>query len=1228
MSNRLSNQRKEKILLYSALSVTAAAAVYGIVKTRGSHTSTDTTDMPIVSVPLDEAPSRHVTRAEIPVRLTASDGTGLKLAELRAEAVVQDPLALTELHLVFENPEDRVLEGTFRMVLPQGASLSRFAMRVGNVWQEGEVVEKRAARLAYEDFLHRKQDPALMEQGAGNEFSARVFPIPARGRKEIIVTYASSLEIGAPYVLPLRGLSALGTLDVDVHASGSWKAKGGPSSGKNDASFSLHQTNFTPSDDFVVEGKNLPRSAGLRSEDIVLARVIPFTSSRPDPITSMLVMVDTSASRGMGLAEQLRLLKDLVAKLPARANVEVVAFDQEVVPIWRGAAADFGEKAVADLDARSALGASNFEKAIDWAKARGFEAKIKRVVILGDGVATAGETDAQKLKEHVEKLREAGIERMDAIAVGGLRDDAFLRTVVRGVLDHDGAVLDGDLGASAIARRLAEATTSGIPVEVEGADWSWPKKLDGLQAGDEVLVYAKLPASKNVKITVGTQQFSPDLRTAPRPLVERAWAQAKIQSLVDAPEADAATTKQQIISLSTAHRIVSPYTSMLVLETDADYRRFGIDRTAKLDILAVQNGEIAVTESPRSWSADDLVERRRKTGAPPRPTPPRDEAPATAQAAAPAPTTMAESAPQEPADKDEDRAAARDEGAMPSSGMANAAPPPAPPPPPPADVAAEFAAPATPSAPGGAASHDSLGGLGAVGTGSGGGGSAGARGHATVDEPRQGIAASPRRTAPRPVAPSHADAAERLDARSSSPSRGVDLSGVVSNGSTAGRLQVRPGTFTVQRLERDEVQRALRGATLGLRTCYERAVRDDERAHGTLEVRVTIDPQGTVSNVVPVRTLPNDALQSCSLRVLRSMTFASKTGGEFSTSFDFVNLSPLRDDANADLGRRNPNVAAAFPYEGRFRNVMEKLARGDKDDGLAEAKVWQREQPGDVLALVALGEASEARGDVKTAARAYGSILELFSSRADSRRFAGERLERLADDAALDLAVDTYQKAVEQRPDHPASHRLLAYALLKAGKPKAAFEAIQKGARPGAYPSDRFPGVDRILKEDVGLIAAAWSKTAPERRAEIAQKSKAAGGIEPKGPSLRFVLNWETDANDVDFHIYDSRGGHAYYGQRNLASGGELYADITTGYGPECFTVAKSSSQRAYPYTLQAHYYSRGPMGYGMGKLEILDYDGAGGITFEERPFVVMTDRAFVDLGVVGKGPTKVAAEH
>ncbi len=275
------------------------------------------------------------------------------------------------------------------------------------------------------------------------------------------------------------------------------------------------------------------------------------------------------------------------------------------------------------------------------------------------------------------------------------------------------------------------------------------------------------------------------------------------------------------------------------------------------------------------------------------------------------------------------------------------------------------------------------------------------------------------------------------------------------------------------------------------------------------------------------------------------------------------------------------------PYTGPFATVMEQLAERRLEPAVEAAFAWRKSAPGDVMALVALGESFEAAGDYVQAARCYGSIIDLFPARADLRRFAGERLERLPAAAGLDLAVDTFGKAEEERPDHPASHRLYAYALLRKGQLEKAFAVIVRGLHQ-PYPPGRFAGVPRILAEDVGLIGAAWAKAEPARAEEIRRRVLAEGGSVEDAPSIRFVLNWETDANDVDFHIHDGRGGHAFFSQPHLASGGDLYADVTTGYGPECFTIRNPREKRMGPYTLQAHYYSRGPMGYGMGKLEIL----------------------------------------
>jgi tetratricopeptide (TPR) repeat protein len=299
---------------------------------------------------------------------------------------------------------------------------------------------------------------------------------------------------------------------------------------------------------------------------------------------------------------------------------------------------------------------------------------------------------------------------------------------------------------------------------------------------------------------------------------------------------------------------------------------------------------------------------------------------------------------------------------------------------------------------------------------------------------------------------------------------------------------------------------------------------------------------------------------------------------------------------------------------------MDHLAAGRIARARALAEAWIAESPGDVLALLALGEVWEAAGETAAAARAYGSLIDLYPSRADLRRLAGERLERLGE-AGLALAIDTYRKAVLDRPDHPTGHRLLAWALLRAGRLEAAFEALEKGLEQD-YPGGRFAGADRVLKEDLGLLAAAWLRAEPARREELLDRLEPHGAEIESEPSLRFVLTWETDANDVDLHVYDRKGGHAYYSEATLPSGGNLYADVTTGYGPECFAVRDPAEKAAAPYRLRAHYYNRGPMGYGMGIVQIVEHDGKGGLSVEPRPFVVMADDAMVDLGSVGERKT------
>ncbi|MCL2450162.1 MAG: AgmX/PglI C-terminal domain-containing protein, partial [Polyangiaceae bacterium] len=1062
---------------------------------------------------------------------TASDGTGLLLESVTARAVLEGPLAFTELRLAFANPQPRVLEGRFKIALPQSASVSRFAMRVGDAWQEGEVVERQTARAAYEDFLHRKRDPALLEQSAANEFGARVFPIPPHATKEILISYAEELRGGAPYVLSLQGMPKLGAVDVRVSASAS-----------NAPLFTLHEVDWEPVRDVVVDRSTFAAGDGLRSGELVVARVHPVIDSQPDPMGAAVVLLDTSASRALGFEAQLQALQSLATELAgttADATWTIGCFDQSVAEVYSGPLHAFGRDALDRIRARRPLGASDVSRALTWAGRRAKETRAKRVLVISDGVPTAGETDRLRLASAARDLAMSGVVRLDAIAVGGIRDDALLRAMAASGLDHDGVVLGLDQGPDVIAARLGKSTRSGIAVKVEGARWWHPTKIDGAQAGDEILVYADVPDSAAVRVSLdGAPGKALDLRPVERPLLERAWAQSKIASLLDEQDAvaDKAALRAQVVALSTTHRIISPYTALLVLETERDYARFHIDRSALTDILAIEGSRVALahrkgvafdpTAPIRPAAVDDLAS-----------SPPTEAVPMVRAAPQPALGVDPSGADKREADR-------------------------------PAEVAPE-----------------STGALGLSGIGRG-----------------EGIG---------------------------------NGRGRLGGGHMVQPPKMREGTVVVTGQTPHEVIEHIVRQNFGrFRLCYENGMRNNPNLGGHVVIAFVIDATGQVTRAWADRSsnLPDTNVVQCIVRGFGTLAFP--------TSGDTVTVvyplafgpgdAPLAPFAVAPAVRQAPpprpavdqassppleaTSASRPPYDGAFADVMLAIEHHDVTRAVQKAWTAREHDPGDVTALVALGEALEASGDAVTAGRAYGSIIDLFPSSADMRRMAGERLERIHDGAALDLAADAYAKAVENRPDHPSGHRLLAMARLRQHDYQGAFDAAIAGlAHP--YPQGRFAGVDRILREDLGLIGAAWAAAEPSRRDDIDTRVRAAGGTIENAPSLRFVLNWESDANDVDLHVRDSAGDHAFYGHPTLASGGNLYADVTTGYGPECFTTRAPKSARPARYEIQVHYYARGPMGYGMGKVEVVDHDGHGKLTFSERPFVVMNDHAFVELG-------------
>jgi len=144
-----------------------------------------------------------------PILVTEGDkgSERLSLSKVAVEVEIHGFLAETRMTMTFRNPSNRQLAGDLYFPLPEGATISGYALDIKGVMVDGVVVEKEKGRIVFEKIVRQGIDPGLVEWVKGNNFRTRVFPIPARGSRTVMVRYLSELDVKdktALYRLPLN----------------------------------------------------------------------------------------------------------------------------------------------------------------------------------------------------------------------------------------------------------------------------------------------------------------------------------------------------------------------------------------------------------------------------------------------------------------------------------------------------------------------------------------------------------------------------------------------------------------------------------------------------------------------------------------------------------------------------------------------------------------------------------------------------------------------------------------------------------------------------------------------------------------------------------------------------------------------------------------------------------------------------------------------------------------
>jgi tetratricopeptide (TPR) repeat protein len=540
---------------------------------------------------------------------------------------IRDQIARTTIEESFVNHTNERLEGIFNFPLPQDASISGFGMWIGNELVEADVVEKQRAREIYETIRSENRDPGLLEWNGGNIFTARVWPIFAHSEKRIKITYTQVLPLCGDkftysYALqsemlkqhPLRELA----IDVKINSAVPIKSVECPShltrndKTKHSAHVEFAAKEYTPERDFEVvteiDGAALPivLVPHRRGDDgYFLMQVMPPAGGAvPErsilangKALNLILLCDTSASMdSRQRSEQAAFLAALLTSLTTKDTFNLGACDVDTSWAFsapKPATPENVRMAREFLSNRSSLGWTDLDRA--FASAFKQTNADTNVIYIGDGVSTARDTDPAAFVKRLRKMYEKDAKGpVHAVAVGSTHDMTTLKAM--GSLGG-GSVrrIGGEETPSVVARELLDEVTQpslrDVKVEFSGVRTArvYPEQLPNVPAGSQQVVLGRyLPEGTDKPaevIVTGTLDGKPVRYAAPIVLkdaekgnsfIPRLWARMHLDVLLEQGSSD--TVKDEIIALSEEYNIITPHTSLLVLETDADRERFKVKR--------------------------------------------------------------------------------------------------------------------------------------------------------------------------------------------------------------------------------------------------------------------------------------------------------------------------------------------------------------------------------------------------------------------------------------------------------------------------------------------------------------------------------------------------------------------------------------------------------------------------------------------------------------------------
>lgn len=514
--------------------------------------------------------------------------TAPKLSSLSIDVTIAANIATTTFDISFYNPNNRVLEGEFEFPLADGQHITRYALDINGALREGVVVEKAKARVAFENTVRRSIDPGLVEKTKGNNFRTRIYPIPAKGYKRVVIAIEQTLDQQGKdllYQLPLYAKELIDTFslkttvlkstempELEPNTLTNFRFK----EWKNAFVAEHHQSRFRADQTiaFAIPGTGgnedvvLTENAGDHSWFYVNSKVEPQFNKKNKP-ASIGIFWDVSASgEGRDRVKETALLKAWLAGLD-NVKVSLIPFHIQALPqedfiIHNGDAAALLNR----MDDLVYDGGTQFG-AIDLAAYH-----FDEILLFSDGLSTFGRQEMHLSHTPV-----------TTITTSPSANYAYLKFIAQ---QTHGSFID--LGKQETATALYQLQGQSLqlirllydPAAIEAiAVQTTPVLRNGLSFAGKLktasaVVKAELGFGNEVTMTK-TFTLSKS-KESDYDQVKRIWAGITIDRL----DLEYEKNKEAITRLGKTFSIVTQHTSLLVLDRVEDYVQYEITPPAEL----------------------------------------------------------------------------------------------------------------------------------------------------------------------------------------------------------------------------------------------------------------------------------------------------------------------------------------------------------------------------------------------------------------------------------------------------------------------------------------------------------------------------------------------------------------------------------------------------------------------------------------------------------------------